>query len=169
MQSCHKSYLKFLKQSNSMKIIMGIDPGVKTGVAIKNIQTGEWITMQTREILRVQNIVLQALQTHGVDQAGLIFEDARLRKYFGKTGRERLQGAGSVKRDSSIWQSFCELNGVAYCAVPPGKKIKNRIFFNKITGWTGSTSQHARDAAMLIDGITEKNLKLINFVKAKTS
>ena len=35
----------------------------------------------------------------------LRIEDARLRKWYGNAGREELQGAGSVNRDASIWET----------------------------------------------------------------
>lgn len=38
----------------------------------------------------------------------LRIEDARLRKWYGNAGREELQGAGSVNRDASIWETRCK-------------------------------------------------------------
>jgi len=83
------------------------------------------------------------------------FEDARQRKYFGNSGREKLQGAGSVKRDSKIWEDFLtDLNISFDMPSPKEKGIKvDEAYFLKLTGWKGKrTSQHGRDAAMLIYG-----------------
>lgn len=142
-------------------LVIGIDPGVRTGVAIKTL-SGKWLAMRTKSLLEAQILVLEyAKKPDYSDGIFLVFEDARKRKRFGSTGRERLQGAGSVKRDSKIWEEFCQLHRINYAGMMPPKKITDKKFFNKITGWTGSTSQHARDAAMLIDGINEKTIKLI--------
>jgi hypothetical protein len=85
----------------------------------------------------------------------VVFEDARLRKWYGKADRERLQGAGSIKRDCTIWSEFlADLAGVRVLAVPPqaGATKWSAERFAKVTGWTSRTSEHARDAAMLLWG-----------------
>lgn len=84
------------------------------------------------------------------------FEDARLRTWFGTRGREALQGAGSIKRDCSIWQEFLQgLVGVPFLPVSPqakGRKLDSAAF-KRLTGWQGRTSEHGRDAAMLVWGV----------------
>ena len=83
------------------------------------------------------------------------FEDARLRKWIPKTsGREVLQGAGSIKRDCSIWEEFFDLHKIkAFPIAPKDTKTKmNAQLFARLTGWTGRTSEHARDAALLVWG-----------------
>ena len=135
-------------------MIVGIDPGVRTGFAI-------WSRAERR---------LTAVETLGITQAmtrvrmmadagslhSVRFEDARLRKWFGTRGREALQGAGSVKRDCSIWQEFLQgLVGVPFLPVSPqGKGAKlDATAFARLTGWQGRTSEHGRDAALLVFGL----------------
>jgi hypothetical protein len=79
-------------------------------------------------------------------------EDARMRIWFGKADREVLQGAGSIKRDCSIWQEFFELHNIPHEFVAPrnNKTKLDETVFQKITGWKNKTSKHGRDAAMLI-------------------
>jgi hypothetical protein len=80
------------------------------------------------------------------------YEDARLRTWFGAKGREALQGAGSVKRDCGIWAELLGTLKIPYKAVSPqskGRKL-DAAQFAKLTGWTGRTNEHARDAAMLV-------------------
>lgn len=151
-----------------MKIIIGIDPGVKTGYAEKDLESGKYIALKTTTLLEAQIAILNTKKVFSSADIFLVFEDARLRTKFGNTGKERHQGAGSIKRDSKIWEEFCQLHGIQYAKVLPKPKITAQLF-QKMTGWIDRTSQHARDAAMLIDGITEKNLKLINFIKTKTA
>ena len=45
------------------------------------------------------------------------FEDARMRQWFGKSGREKLQGAGSVKRDCQRWQEWLTMHNIPHCKV----------------------------------------------------
>lgn len=55
----------------------------------------------------------------GRENIRLYIEDARKRIWFGNTGRERLKGAGSICRDSTIWDDFCKELGVEYVMVDP--------------------------------------------------
>ncbi|EMO20703.1 hypothetical protein LEP1GSC168_0032 [Leptospira santarosai str. HAI134] len=53
-----------------------------------------------------------------------------------------------------MWVEFCELNKIPYRLVHPKRratKIK-AAEFRTLTGWTGRTSEHSRDAAMLVVG-----------------
>ena len=82
-------------------------------------------------------------------------EDARKRKWFGDSGRERLQGAGSVKRDCVIWEEFLNDRKIPYMLIAP-KNNSTKLSaesFKKITGYSGRTNEHTRDAAMLVFGI----------------
>lgn len=84
----------------------------------------------------------------------VLFEDARQRKWFGADSNAKMQGAGSVKRDASIWEEFCTDYQIAFRALPPAKggtKL-NPDYFKALTGWRGKTSEHARDAAMIVFG-----------------
>ena len=60
-----------------------------------------------------------------------------------------------VRRDSSIWEEFLSgLVGVPFKPVSPqskGAKL-NAQQFARLTGWTGRTSEHGRDAGMLVFG-----------------
>lgn len=86
------------------------------------------------------------------------FEDARKiknRKFFKDKGPNALQGAGSIKRDCHIWEDFLKDNNITYQAVGPLNgltKLSSEVF-QKVTGWTQQTNNHARDAAMLVYGI----------------
>ena len=85
-------------------------------------------------------------------------EDARKRKWFGPRSQEKQQGAGSVKRDCSIWEDFLteinknSENKITFEMLHPikGATKLNKEMFQKITGITSATSEHARDAFMLV-------------------
>lgn len=133
--------------------IVGIDPGVTTGLAL-------WEPGPKRlDEVSSMGIVEAMLRVQRIQQAGtllmVVYEDARLRTYFGAKGREALQGAGSIKRDCSVWAEWLAHLGCAYKAVSPrakGRKL-DAGQFERLTGWTARTNEHARDAAMLIFGM----------------
>jgi hypothetical protein len=83
------------------------------------------------------------------------FEDARQRKWFGNAGREQLQGAGSIKRDCAIWEDFLKDLGVDFEMVAPKNTVTkiSKEYFKQLTGYKGVTSEHGRDAAMLVYGM----------------
>ena len=131
-----------------MSLIIGIDPGVNTGIGIYCLEHQQIIYCASADIITAFEIVLQ----HKHECRLIRIEDARLRKYFGNSGREKLQGAGSVKRDCSIWESFCKRHEIRFELVPPrnNKTKLDAKTFNNFTGYTGQTNEHARDAAMLV-------------------
>lgn len=131
-------------------IVIGIDPGVHTGYAAFDMELGRLSSVKTVKIHQAMQYVLE------VKAAGMLhsvtFEDARLRKWLGSKGREALQGAGSIKRDCSIWADFLGDHGIAYRAVAPqaGATKWGAEQFAKAFGWAGRTSEHARDATLLV-------------------
>ena len=142
----------------SGRIIAGIDPGVKTGVALWNCSEQQFDIIATRGIVEVMELLRHKRKQTVKRLQKIYFEDARLRKWYGKADRERLQGAGSIKRDSSIWQEFCEYYKITFEAVRPvkGQTKWDSKYFKRLTGWQGRTSQHARDAAALVFGMKQK-------------
>ncbi len=132
---------------------IGIDPGVNTGFAA-------W-DLDAKKFVRVESLMLH--EAFGVVQnlhsAGMLwqvtFEDARLRTWFSSKGREALQGAGSVKRDSKAWEEMLTAYRIPFKAVSPeakGRKVASGVF-SKLTGWNGRSNEHGRDAAMLVFGM----------------
>ena len=129
-------------------IYIGIDPGVNTGVAIWDSNSKKFLSIETMPILEAISKV------NVYRDAVVIIEDARQRKWFGNSGKERLQGAGSIKRDCQIWQEFLESNEIThYWVAPKNNKTKlDAMQFKQITGYVGRTNVHGRDAAMLVYG-----------------
>ena len=130
---------------------IGIDPGVNTGLAV-------W-DMKARDLLKVCSLsIVEAMdEIDTIRRSAEIivrFEDARLRTWFGSKGKESLQGAGSIKRDCQIWESWLLSRGIPYKAVKPAKGATkwDAGYFRKVTGWSQRTNEHARDAALLVWG-----------------
>lgn len=134
-------------------ICIGIDPGTHTGVAVWDTREGMFLSLATMPIHRALMEVYKWRQRPVEIQ--VVFEDARQRTWFGKGDTDaKAQGAGSVKRDSSIWEDFCKDYGIPYWAKPPVKgatKVSAK-YFKMVSHWKGRTSEHSRDAAMLVIG-----------------
>ncbi|AXI04766.1 hypothetical protein HYN46_17115 [Aquirhabdus parva] len=132
--------------------LVGIDPGVKTGFATKKKGSKQLIRVKTTTIIQAIEWIKELL-LNGCT-VDLHIEDARKRTWF-TGGREKAQGAGSIKRDCQIWEEWAKTQpGVTLHLIAPKNsmtKVKDGIF-KKITGHEGRTSEHARDAAMLIFG-----------------
>lgn len=138
-------------------IYIGIDPGTHTGVAFWDGSKHELIELTTIPIHQALEKVRAFYKYNkGLFDICVVFEDARQRTWFGrdKNTNAKLQGAGSIKRDCSIWEDFCKDLQIPFLAVPPmkgGTKLSD-AYFKAISGWKGRTSNHARDAAMLVIG-----------------
>lgn len=133
----------------SPKLVAGIDPGVNTGVALWDIERQKLTECRTCTIVeamwQLENLLRAQLLR------SVCIEDARLRKWFGTSGREALMGAGSIKRDCKIWEEWVKLHKIEARFLSPqqkGQKL-DADTFERITKWQGRTSEHARDAAVL--------------------
>ena len=142
-------------------IYIGIDPGTHTGVAVWDSKEGRFLSLETMPIHRAMEKVKE--MSHPFwhmdklynEDIQVIFEDARLRTWFGKGNvSAKAQGAGSVKRDCSIWEDFHIDMEIPFVTTKPGN-VATKVtpsWFRKLTGWEGRCSEHARDAAMLVFG-----------------
>ena len=133
-------------------LIIGIDTGTKTGFAVYDTLAKELVTVKTLKIHQAMAEVY-ALKQNG-SSIFVRVEDARKRQWFGTGGREKLQGAGSIKRDAVIWEDFLKDIGVPFEMVAP-KSVQTKVtvaYFRQVTKYVTSTSQHGRDAAMIIYG-----------------
>lgn len=137
-------------------IYIGIDPGTHTGIAIWDKTSRRLEMVDTMTITKAMEIVkanVELTKSFG-GEVVVFFEDARKRSWFGHASRERLQGAGSVKRDCAIWETFCAELGVECRKIAPKHNTTKLTAaqFRVLTGWQGRTSEHGRDAAMLVFG-----------------
>lgn len=149
--NCGTSWQATKKGVDKM-VYIGIDPGVKTGLAV--IKNGLYFSIKTLPILRAVELVNFYINENGRDFVKVYIEDPNKRKYFGRTDRERLQGAGSIKRDFKIWmENFDEFSQLQVECLSPkqvGSLFDNVKVFKDATKWTNRTSKHARDAARMI-------------------
>jgi hypothetical protein len=144
------------------KYYIGIDTGTNTGFAVWNKADRKFVEICTVAIHEAFEKVLSYHHLYG-DDLFVRFEDARLRTWFGRkvNGKwvegsvAQLQGAGSIKRDCNIWDDFLKDKKIHYASTAPklGLTKMDPDRFKLFTGWKEKTSDHARDAAMLVFGI----------------
>lgn len=134
--------------------VIGIDPGVVTGVAVYE---GGILTTFSETMFKAMKFVESAPEVDLV-----VVEDARQRKWYGKSTAAVLQGVGSVKTQCKQWEELLKEAGFNFEMVHPikgGTKL-NKKQFQKI--WKGielnliNNNEHSRDAAMLIHGRIKK-------------
>lgn len=137
-------------------IYIGIDPGVYTGYAVYDPAAK---TLRELNTLTIDVAAARVLELSAAGPVKVYFEDARQRTWFERERnnsdyRGKLMGAGAVKRDSKIWEDFLTNRGIPYVMVAPKHNATkmSRNLFEKVTGWHGRCSEHARDAAMLVFG-----------------
>ncbi len=135
-------------------IFIGIDTGKHTGVAVWNSDERQFIDIKTMMLHQALQLVITMCQIWKRENVMVLFEDARQRKWFGADSNAKMQGAGSVKRDASIWEEFCTDYEIPFRALPPAQRATKLKpdYFKALTGWRGKTSEHARDAAMIVFG-----------------
>lgn len=144
-----------------MSILIGIDPGEHTGLAIWDVRHKTLLRIETIPVHRAMKIVADYWEEskRTSEKMAVIFEDARQRKWFPREKnvseyRGKLMGAGAAKRDARIWEEFLTDYGIPFTAHKPqaGGTKWSADYFAQVTGWTGRTSEHARDAALLVYG-----------------
>ena len=139
-------------------IYIGIDTGVHTGIAIWDSEKRKFVYLDTLKI----HEALQIVSSYAYKDVPLCvrFEDARQRKWipFAKnmTGElGRAQGAGYVKAHCQIWEDFLRDKDIPFEMIAPRRNVTKLSAeqFERITRYKGRTSEHARDAAMLVYGL----------------
>ena len=138
---------------------IGIDTGRHTGLAVWNDADDRFEAIVELPLYKALRFVEQwkdRAATDGVDLR-VIVEDARKRKWIPNSGdvrteMARRQGAGSVKRDCTIWDEFLGGEKFNYEMIAPRKNATklSAEMFRGITEWYERTNEHKRDAAMLV-------------------
>jgi hypothetical protein len=140
-------------------ILIGIDPGVQNGYAV--MRDGVFTCLDTRSFWELID-ALTPLEFMAESKVVYIENPNVNRPVFVKKGANAkgylriAQNVGSNKRDAQLIIEFCQSKKIPCVTVAPLRgayhKPDAKTFYN-LTGCKGKTSQHARDAAMLIYGI----------------
>jgi hypothetical protein len=132
-----------------MSIIMGIDPGSRTGIAIYT--GGALVALETIEPLEIAERIKE------IAPARVVFEDSRLSSYLWTRGKilpaslKMARNVGEVDAWCKLIVAACERLGIPAHGISPkgkGEKVKADSF-SLTTGWSTRCNEHERDAAMV--------------------
>lgn len=139
------------------EIYIGIDPGVKTGIAIWVKQDNPLLNLFTcshiEGVLLIYELINDFLnkKNYDLENIHLIIEDANQKGSWGKSA----MSIGKLKQKSMDWIELGEILRVNVVKVDPKSRRNTKMkkeYFKQLTGYEGQTSEHARDAAMLVFG-----------------
>ena len=135
--------------------VIGIDPGMHTGLAVWDTTSRQFLDIRCSGIVAAMDYLDDLASNKGIGL--VVFEDARQRTWIPREKdirqlKGRAMGAGSVKRDCSIWEDWCSARGIQFIASRPktGMTKLTDAYFRGITGYDRRTNEHGRDAAMLV-------------------
>ncbi|MBB2148828.1 hypothetical protein [Pedobacter gandavensis] len=146
-----------METNKKLLYVIGIDPGTKTGLAVYCRLSKKLTLVKTLMIHEAFKLVQENNQ-FARDNDQKIFvrvEDARKRKRYGANSQVKVQGAGAIKIQCKQWEEFLISEGISYQMVAP-QSIRTKVDsvkFKQITRWDTRTSNHGRDAGMLVYGL----------------
>lgn len=143
---------EFAAARQARGVFCGIDPGVRTGVAVWSCEKSGLVDIFTDDAASAMIKVLGYNQAHA-GRFTLVIEDARQKRLPRHLqSPARTFGAGSIQRDVKLWTEFCVANQIPFYLKPPVSSLTGWDLeqFGRYTDYWGRTSQHARDAAMLV-------------------
>jgi|GEM_PF-505639 len=131
--------------------ILGMDPGVSTGLA--TYSGGQLLALETVEPHEIRELLQER------KPARVIFEDSRLQSHTWNAQRQKTRAAvaavgrslGHVDQICRQIVSICEELGIPAHGISPavkGAKL-DADQFEVRTGWARRSNQHERDAAMV--------------------
>lgn len=134
--------------------LIGIDPGKNTGFAVYNTQEKAFVSCNTYSFWEAVDLLsyykkfgfcayVELPRNKHVWHSGAKSQNAKNRTAV---------NVGSVIREAELIVEWLKREQVEHKIVAPKGKVNDAVF-RKLTGWTGRTSQHARDAAMMIMGV----------------
>lgn len=144
-------------------LVVGIDPGAVTGVAVWDAGAGRLEHVGSGRFFEV----LDGVASMPSRPALVVLEDARRLPVFARHDRVRgrrrdrlCRRVGYVDRDVELWEAWLRREGLRYrLAVPSGRKW-DAARLRALTGWAAPTNQHGRDAARLVVGATARHVEI---------
>ena len=127
-------------------LTIGIDPGKNTGIAYA--ENGKITRLETLNFWGA----IKVLENHKHAAIRLELPATKAVWHNGATSKKAIQrtgvNVGSCLREAELIYEYLVMNGFNYRVVKPQGKIDAKRF-NLVTGWTGQSNQHTRDAGML--------------------
>ena len=144
------------------RYIIGIDPGRNNGYAFWNCAVQKFEKLKTFDFWDLINELEQEAVLDRVKEihieAPFKNKPLFLKRFDPKSIAKTLktaQDVGGNKMIAKLIIEKCEQLGFKVIQRQPTKRSYTKVnkeWFNKTTGWNGQSSEHSRDAAMLIFG-----------------
>lgn len=137
-------------------LIVGIDPGVSTGVAIYNRKTSKVLTWCTKDFFSVQEYLMTVLSN--INEAKVFVEHpfaghVKTNRAKGLTGGSAdvyTANAGGNRREAQLLAESLRRHGFDVELVNPVREAKwDATRFRLFTGSSKAASQHERDAVRI--------------------
>lgn len=133
-------------EDKNMTIIVGIDPGLSTGMAF--VENGKIMRLETfsfwEAIAEIQKFPFAVYVVELSTTSHVWHREAVNKSAIMKTGFN----VGKCTREAELIIDYLNKYGyIVQSKNPQGKKTATQ--FKEITGWTGKSNPHTRDAAML--------------------
>lgn len=131
------------------RVVIGADPGKVTGVSIfRGGRLDRFLTTDHADALLTIRVQRPEL---------VVLEDSRKDPLYARSGvtargmARIARSVGEIDQRCREIEDLCRREGIEIiCVSPRGKGRKlNAAEFAALTGWTGRTNQHVRDAAMV--------------------
>jgi hypothetical protein len=137
-----------------MKVI-GIDPGTYTGFAVYDPAEKRLTELVTTDFWGAIEKI-NAMRAAG--EIGVVLEKPNTKANFHGQARtaagKHTMGVnvGFALKEAALLLEYLKRNGIPVMTLPPLGK-KDAVFFKRMTGWSGRTNPHMRDAGMLCFGV----------------
>jgi len=145
-------------------LYIGIDAGVSTGLCLYNPLNKQIINIETTTFWGVIELIETLLLCRNRNMIKVFVEDPSQnkpvfgRKVFGQNAKKIqkiAQNVGQNKREATLIMEYCERNKIPFQGIKPTKNTHTKLDkdkFQRITGYDKRTSEHGRDACMLVYG-----------------
>lgn len=150
-----------MPQKQTIDVYIGIDPGKNTGIAIWHADLEELEILPAKPFWEAWE---EVTLTYPPEEVIAVVEDPTQNRPVFSRGQSRptrekiAQDIGRNKRDAQLWIAGLERLGFAVRRVRPTQSKWTKKTFERITGYTGRSSEHARDAARMVYGLSPSAL-----------
>ena len=147
-----------MNRPKTPRLFIGLDAGRETGLAIWSVIEQRFDRLETVTFWKALDIVA----SYPADQlvvvveapAGPTYDHGEPRSLKAARRREKIsRNVGSVQRESELLATGLERRGFRVQRVRPRSRKLTAEAFRRLTKHQGRTSQHARDAGMLVFGL----------------
>ena len=130
--------------------MIGIDPGSQTGMAV--FEDGHLVSLETyTPVQLVRDFLFGELVVFEDSRNSPIFAGSRAHGSSRAAAMKMARAIGEIDAWCRLIEDICKREGIKCVGISPkqkGRKL-NAAEFRELTGWTGQTNQHERDAAMV--------------------